>query len=306
MEATSTNPFSALFTLADDALLEETTRLAARERRSTAQLIAALSEVDARRLYLSEGCSSAYSFCRHVLKLSEHAAYDRIAAARLARKFPVILEQLAEGTLTLSNLTLIAPFVTAENYVELLAAVANKSKHDAEAVVAPLRPRLASPEFYRLQLAVSREAWEHLQRLQDLLRHSIPDGDPSRIVEKGLAVLLAQVEKKKMAKVENPRPPTEAAAGSRHVPAAVRREVWDRDGGCCAFVGPQGRCGETRGLEFHHLEPFGAGGPTTAANLELRCRAHNQHEADVFYGDRGDEELAPGRVPSAANPGGGS
>ncbi len=66
---------------------------------------------------------------------------------------------------------------------------------------------------------------------------------------------------------------------SRRIPAGVRRAVWARDEGHCAFVGIDGRCGETGFLEFHHVVPFAAGGPSTVANLQLRCRAHNAHEA---------------------------
>jgi hypothetical protein len=67
-------------------------RLATDERQATAQLIAHLAEMDARRLYLGEGCSSLFTYCTQVLHLSEHAAYGRIEAARAARKFPAILE----------------------------------------------------------------------------------------------------------------------------------------------------------------------------------------------------------------------
>ncbi len=62
-----------------------------REREATAALIAALGELDARRLYLAEGCSSLFTYCTQVLHLSEHAAYGRIEAARAARKWPVVL-----------------------------------------------------------------------------------------------------------------------------------------------------------------------------------------------------------------------
>jgi 5-methylcytosine-specific restriction endonuclease McrA len=73
-------------------------------------------------------------------------------------------------------------------------------------------------------------------------------------------------------------------AGSRHVPVATQRAVWQRDGGRCAFVGPQGRCTATAFLEFHHVVPFAAGGETSEKNLELRCRSHNQYEADRYFG----------------------
>jgi hypothetical protein len=60
--------------------------LAADERQATARLIAGLAELDARRLYLGEGCPSLFAYCTQVLHLSEHAAYGRIEAARTARR----------------------------------------------------------------------------------------------------------------------------------------------------------------------------------------------------------------------------
>jgi hypothetical protein len=49
-------------------------------------------------------------------------------------------------------------------------------------------------------------------------------------------------------------------------------------------VGTHGRCSERGFLEFHHVIPFADGGETSVANLELRCRAHNQHEAALWAG----------------------
>jgi hypothetical protein len=45
-------------------------------------------ELDTRRLYLGEGCSSLFTYCTQVLHLSEHAAYNRIETARAARFSP--------------------------------------------------------------------------------------------------------------------------------------------------------------------------------------------------------------------------
>lgn len=81
-------------TMPDRALLDATARLAGAERAATAQLIAALSEIDTRRLYRGEGCSSLFTYCTQILHLSEHAAYARIEAARAARKWPAVLERL--------------------------------------------------------------------------------------------------------------------------------------------------------------------------------------------------------------------
>ena len=73
-------------------------------------------------------------------------------------------------------------------------------------------------------------------------------------------------------------------AASRRIPAAIKRLVWQHDGGQCAFTGSRGRCTATGFLEYHHVVPFAAGGETSAGNLELRCRTHNQYEADRYFG----------------------
>jgi 5-methylcytosine-specific restriction endonuclease McrA len=76
-------------------------------------------------------------------------------------------------------------------------------------------------------------------------------------------------------------------SGSRHIPAAVKRAVWSRDGGRCAFVSSDGRRSIEQGfLEFHHVRPFAAGGEPTAENIQLRCRAHNGYEANLAFGLR--------------------
>ena len=84
-----THPANIANHLSDLALIEEVKDAAARERGATARLVALLAELDARRLYLGEGCSSLFTYCTQVLRLSEHAAYGRIEAARIARKFPI-------------------------------------------------------------------------------------------------------------------------------------------------------------------------------------------------------------------------
>lgn len=96
-------------------------RLAATERHATAQLIAHLAEMDARRLYLAEGCSSLFIYCTQVLDLSEHAAYGRIEAARAARKFPAILGAVASGALHLTAVNLIAAHLTTDNVDRVIA-----------------------------------------------------------------------------------------------------------------------------------------------------------------------------------------
>ena len=84
--------------LSDAALLARVQTCAREERRATAALIAALAEVDARRLYLGQGCASLFTYCTQVLHLSEHAAYGRIEAARASRAFPLVLQKRHQMT----------------------------------------------------------------------------------------------------------------------------------------------------------------------------------------------------------------
>ena len=169
------------------------------------------------------------------------------------------------------------------------ASVATPSR----AVVTPL-----APERYKIQLTISRETHDKLRRAQDLLRHLVPSGDPAAIVDRALTLLVADLEKRKLGAVgshadegeaqrKRLREPRRRALHSRHIPAAVRRSVSARDGGQCAFVGTAGRCTERGMLELHHLVPFADGGPATAENLELRCRRHNQYEAERWFGETG-------------------
>src|SRR6476620_7998501 len=106
--------------LSDHDLLAETKRVATLAQRTTAQLVALLAEVDARKLYLAESCPSSFVYCPHVLHLSDAAAYSRSAAARAARAFPVILTLLADGAVTLTTINLLAGHLTADNHEALL------------------------------------------------------------------------------------------------------------------------------------------------------------------------------------------
>ena len=135
-----TNMLTAAAALTDHALIARLELLARHGRAITAELVAHLAELETRRLLTAEA-HSLFSFCRNVLHLSEHAAYNRIEAARLARKFPVILDRLADGSLNLSTVRLLAPHLTPANHEAVLAEAAGKSKREVEILVSRLAPR---------------------------------------------------------------------------------------------------------------------------------------------------------------------
>lgn len=135
--------------LSDGDLLALVERAAADERQTTARLVALLMELDARKLYAQQGCSSLFTYCTQVIHLSEHAAYLRIEAARSARKFPIILDRLAAGAVHLTAIGLLAPHLTPSNHLHVLDAAQHKSRREVEELVARLRPRLDVPAVVR-------------------------------------------------------------------------------------------------------------------------------------------------------------
>jgi hypothetical protein len=154
-----------------------------------------------------------------------------------------------------------------------------------------------APERYRVQFTIGQETREKLRRLQALMRREVPDGDPGVLFDRAITVLLAQVERRKLGLTAKPRPYSPIRPGtdtfdirtppppSRGVPSAVRRAAWIGDGGQCGFVSTEGRrCTELVFLEFHHVLAYAKGGPTTAENTSLRCRRHNQYEAELIFG----------------------
>jgi hypothetical protein len=170
------------------------------------------------------------------------------------------------------------------------------------AVFAPApRPiiQATAPQRYRVQFTVGEETHDKLRRVQTLLRREIPDGDPAAIFDRALTLLIEKVEREKLGAAERPRPhgsirretDSEGRKGtrpSRHVPSEVKRVVSRRDGGQCAFVSPEGhRCTERTYLEFHHVQAYAQQGPATVDNIALRCRRHNQYEAEIVFGPHG-------------------
>lgn len=333
--------------------------------------------------------------------MSEAAAYDRITAARALRRFPIIVEELASGALTLTSIRILAPHLTDNNHRTLLGGARYKGKRHVEELVAGIhaqpdipsslrrlpdhsgddvalepvlrgpaglvdspdrtgqaphdaRPAAAATDRhdagsageavassatpvgdepisnwpasvaltqpdppaarrrpdaawsarrppvaplgsgrYLLRVTLTAEAHCRFTRARDLLRHSIPSGDPALIVDRAMVALIKELERSKFGAASKRQArgatadgrPTSRSRG-RHIPAGVRREVWTRDRGQCAFVGTQGRCTETGFLEFHHVVPFARGGATETRNIELRCRAHNRYEAERDFGPR--------------------
>lgn len=331
-------PFSDLARISDEKLIRGLETLLRDERQLEAEILAHVAEVDARRLYLERGFDSMFRYCVEDLRLSEGAAYHRIHVARAARRFPVILQMVAEGQMHLSGLVLLAPHLTDANHARLLEAATSCSKREIEELVATLFPRPLPPAYvarvpeeialplddasatahpstrvqrapasvravraqqYKVQFVANSELRDQLEELQALLRHQIPDGDLGEIFQRAIALLLQETKRRRFAETDKPRRTGAPEKPSRHIPAAIKREVHARDDGRCTYTSASGlRCSSRAFLEYHHASAWAKHGRHRADEITLHCRAHNALAAREEYGAQHMQrfEQSPGTV----------
>jgi hypothetical protein len=203
--------FWMLRDVSNDELEASLGRLLGAGARLEARVVAHLAEVEARRLHLLIGCSSLYDYCRKRLSLSDYEAFVRIAAARVARKYPVVFGMLDRRELHLTAVCEVRDFLTSENHQALLDEISGKTKLQIREILRsrfPLADIPASlqklpafeplaPGRYRLQLTLSAEQKEKLERARDLLSHANPSGDFAVVVERALDALLARLEQRR-------------------------------------------------------------------------------------------------------------
>ncbi len=326
---------NAISSLSDAELLDATHELAWRSCAVEADLLVHLGEIDERKLYLERAHPSMFAFCTRELGFSEGAAYNRILVARAARRLPAIIEAARSGRVHMAGLRLLAPHLTPENHLQLLEKSAGRTKDEIAELVAALAPRPTPPptirklpeprpllpevraapppprtvvpvaeDTFKLQLPISREFRDEIREAQDLLRHRIPDGDVATIFRAALKLLVSEVKSERFAIGRAPRSeakPRETT--SRHVPDAIKRAVYQRDGGRCAFTDDRGhRCPETGALEFDHLDGFARTHLHDLDGIRLLCRAHNQHAAKKMYGRAFLESARERTCPGTSSP----
>jgi hypothetical protein len=126
--------------LSDAELLAATRGLVGRSNRLLASLLGHLAEVEARGVYRTRACSSLYTYCVYELRFSEDEAFRRVSAARLIRRFPVLLDAIAAGELHLTGLLMLGPHLTTENLAEVLARAKHRTKKEIGRLVRMLDP----------------------------------------------------------------------------------------------------------------------------------------------------------------------
>jgi hypothetical protein len=289
------------------------------ERQNVTEVLEFLREVDRRRLYAEANCSSLWEFCTRELKYSSGATSRRIAAMRLIRDLPELKEDLESGKQNLSSLGQARKFfnaeekatdtkLTAQQKKDVLDKIEGKSTREVEKdllelssapieIKKPEKKRAIDKTHTELKLVLDAELLEKLDRIQALRSHADPSFSYIELLKFMASDILKRLDpiEKEKVKVEksqsHPAPGVKAKVEKKRVaiPAAVKREVWLRDGGKCSFKD----CNSTHFLELDHLLSVALGGNNDSTNLRLRCRGHNQRYAVNLYGVKKMQEYLP-------------
>ena len=133
--------FETLERLSTEELDHSVEELVRAEKRNTALVIAHIAEMSRRRGHVERGYKSLWDYCTRRLNLSEGSVARRIQVANVCRRFPQILEALAENRMSLTVAGLLAPLLSENNVEKLLADCAGISSREVEEYVVALRPK---------------------------------------------------------------------------------------------------------------------------------------------------------------------
>lgn len=304
--------------LSDASLLAELGRLVAQEREDVALVVACMAELEGRGALGKTATPDLFSYCVKVLRMTEDTAYRRVRSVAVVRRRVEALSFLRSGDVSLTTLALIEPHLAARP--RLLEEIKGKSKREVEKIVAQAgEPVIERPDRIRIvklsipdsasqarlpvamplfapteapmptpptqsalavevRFTAAEEFLSKIELMKALLWHKHPAGRLADLLEEAVS---EYIERRNPARLRKPAVARSTTQRSRHIPAAVRRQVRLRDGDRCAYVDAAGRrCEERRSLQLDHVKPYAHGGASDdAGNLRLLCAAHNRAEA---------------------------
>ena len=187
-------------------------------------------------------------------------------------------------------------------------AVEDRASPESAPGLEPPRPRTAelravSENQWSLRVTVGRTLKDDLETLAALLSHKVRRGDLAAVLHEAIRCAIEKHGKRKGAvRPARKAAPRAAPRNPTAVSAEVRRQVWERDQGRCAWASPEGkRCNSRWQVEVDHVEVAARGGPGTLENLRLACRSHNLLHAEETYGP---EHMKKYRKGESSHPGG--
>ena len=155
-------------------------------------------------------------------------------------------------------------------------------------------PVPVAADRYAVRFEASARFAGKLEEVKGLMAHTDGMKELAAVLEAAVDLLIEKKRKQRFGVGASPRGGRTAGSGngsgggrSRYMPMAVRREVYERDGGRCTWEGVTGRRCEGRDVEIDHVEAYALGGGHEVGNLRLLCRAHNQEMGRRVFGSVG-------------------
>ena len=210
---------------------------------------------------------------------------------------------------------------------KLVEEAAGKSTRQVKRMLADLDPELAAAADrvrplgngrYELKALIDAECQRGLEQLTGLLSHVDPRMTVGQLVGRLVREALDRHDPSRRRPRTGSRPAVSATstaqtrpgcdghaapapksrASGRAIPAAVKREIWQRDRGRCRYVDPHTgrRCTSRHLLQIDHVLPYTLGGGSDPGNLRLLCHAHHRHR------HRSASAVLPARNPEDPSP----
>jgi 5-methylcytosine-specific restriction endonuclease McrA len=268
--------------MAEFPLRQRLRDLRKREQATLMEILTALREVDRLRLFVDFGYKSLFEYLVKELSYSEAEAYHRINALRLTKELPQIEDEIKQGTLSLTSLTVAgtlfrAKKMTADRKMEVLREMRGKSRRESEAIA---REYSGRPKDREVKMTMRPELEDKIAKVKGLLAHSHPEISTAELFEKLCDGFLEQHEKKmKPRALQGGKAAlTTSKRKQRFIPIHLKRAIWQRDNGRCT------NCGSQHALEYDHIRPLAHNGETSIKNLRLLCRKCNQRAAILKLG----------------------
>lgn len=328
-----------LANISNDELILRMQKLVRTERKVMHLVLPHIAEIEYRKLYADLGFDGMYSYLTQGLGYSESAAYRRLKSARLLKQIPSVAEKIEDGSLNLSQLTQVqkclkestkkGESISIEQATEVLAKLENKNSFETQKTLAlemnlqietheKIKPQ--RNDSVRLELTLTKEQFEELEKAKSLLSHICPDGSWSDVI----STLAKTYNSKKLAgrtktnggidcdltansKISNEKSEhtTQSFAATKvckiermqtkssrqYLSIHTKRILFQNANHCCEYKDPKTnkKCHSTYKLEIDHRHPVALGGTNEFTNLRILCQTHNAlaaRKAGFQYKDR--------------------
>ena len=288
--------FLNLKSISDDKLICDLKSLALQERKIQKQIILHVVEIDRRKLFLTKGFSSLFEYLTDFIGFSRGTAQRCIDAARLSYDVPEVIDHIEEGTIKLSQVSLLQQSfrevhaktkskVSALVKKNLVSELIDKSVIESQVVVKQRldidlkqTPKIQhqKDESVRLEVTLSKSQWQKLEKMRELLSNSVPDGTWDKVLEYVSDKVIQQKDKSRLIKSEQKKKPHDAAFDSRDQCCQFTAESTIKPTNKYSAKSTHKICGSKWRLNIDHIKPVWAGGTNDLSNLRVLCGQHNR------------------------------